>query len=81
MLKEVEMIASFDTEGTLRPHRLRLVSEDESLVVIKVVGILYEDINIAYKTIRYRCECVIQNKVRTVDLYYYIEKMMWYLDL
>lgn len=80
-MQEIEMIAYNNVEGKMRPLRFRLISEDESLVVVKIDRILFNQDNVREGTIKYRCEVVIQGLKRPVDIYFNKSQMKWYLQL
>ena len=44
-MKEIEMLANFDNKGIPHPFRFRLVAEDESLVVVNIDKILFQEEN------------------------------------
>lgn len=80
-MKQIEMLVTFDDKGVSHPFRFRLESEDESLVVVNIDKILFQEENKRDSIIKYRCECVIQDRKRPVDIYYYKNDMKWYLSI
>lgn len=80
-MKEIEMISYSTVEGKIKPIRFRLVAEDETLIVVKIDRILYQDENPREDNVKYRCEVVIQGLKYAVDLYYYKTLMKWYLNI
>ena len=78
-LKQIEVITSTNIEGKMRPHKFRLQAEDESLVVVPIMGIIYMEEDKKEKRIKYRVKCVIQNKERICDLFFYKSEMKWYV--
>lgn len=80
-MKQIEMIVTFNDKGIPRPFRFRLESEDESLLVININKILFQEENKRDSIIKYKCECVIQDRKRTVDIYYYKNDMKWFLSM
>lgn len=80
-MKEIEMITTFDNKGILKPFRFRLEAEDESLVVVNIDHIYYNEQDRKGEVIKFRCSCVINNLKRTVDIYYKKYEMKWYLDM
>lgn len=60
------MLTSFDDKGAICPFRFRLQAEDERLVVIKIDKVLFNEENKSDGTIKYRCECIIQDKKQIV---------------
>lgn len=80
-MQEIEMIAYNNVEGKMRPLRFRLISEDESLIVVKIDRILFNQDNVREGTIKYRCEVVIQGLKKQADIYFNKSQMKWYLQL
>lgn len=79
-MKEVEVIATFLKDGTIKPFRFRLI-EDDSFIVINISRILYFDVDRKNEYIKYKCECVVQNKMRIIDVFFYKNKFTWYVKI
>ena len=80
-MKQIEMLVTFDDEGVPKPFRFRLAAEDESLLVVNIDKILFQEENKRDSIIKYKCVCVIQDRKRTVDIYYYKNNLKWYLSM
>ena len=80
-MKEIEVIASYNLKGYIKPHRFRLTTEDESLLVVNIDRILFSEKDRKGETIKYRCECVMHQRKKYVDIYFYRDKMKWCLKM
>lgn len=80
-MKEIEMLVTYDVKGEIHPFRFRLEGEDESLIVINIDHIFYNEPDRKNEIIKFRCSCVINNLKKTVEIYYKKYEMKWYLDI
>lgn len=78
LMKPIEMIASFNIEGKLRPARYRLVEEN---VVIKIDRIDYieEEKLAGNKMYIYRCTSIVGGAEKVYELKYEIGTCKWFL--
>ncbi len=79
--KEIEVLASFDQSGNVRPLRFRIednMGERRTIKVDKVILVEVEKLagNIM---IKYRCQSVMDNKERIFELKYERDTYKWYL--
>jgi hypothetical protein len=79
-MKEIEMI-TYMSEGKVRPYRFRLVAEDQSLLVVNIDRILFAEENKREGIIKYRCECIINENKRIIDIYFNKFQTKWYLNV
>ena len=79
-MKAIETIVHIDKEGNMWPYRFRLTAEDESLVVVNISRVLFCEEETKGR-LKYRCECVIQDRKRCVDIYFKKMDMRWYLKV
>lgn len=75
------MITIHNKDNTITPYRFRLVAEDESLIVVNVDRVLFSEADRKGEIIKYRCECIIQDRKRIVDIYFKKMDMKWYLKV
>lgn len=80
-MKQIEMLATYNIKGIIQPFRFRLIAVDESLVVIKINHILFQEVDRKNEVIKFRCNCIMNDLKRTVDIYYKKYEMKWYLDM
>lgn len=73
------MIATFSKEGRPYPYRFRLVAEDETFIVVNIDKILFMEENKRENIIKFRCNCIINDTKRTVDIYFYKMSAKWYM--
>lgn len=78
---EPEVIVSYDSNGNIRPYRMRFQAEDQSLIVVKIDRILFADDNKRDGIVKYRCECVINSIKRIVDIYFNKALMKWHVSI
>lgn len=81
LMKPIEMIAWFTTEGNPIPIKYRVLSEDKTNIVIKVDRILTseEEKLAGNKMILYTCESIINNMQKIYELKYEIDSCKWFL--
>ncbi len=81
LMKPIEMIAWFNSEGYPTPLRYRLMDENMSNKVIKVNKILFkeEEKFAGNRMILYRCESIINNTQKIFELKYEISTCKWFL--
>ncbi len=79
--REVDVLASFDRTGQVRPLRLRIEDDMGERTTIKVDRvILFEVEKLAGNImIKYRCQTVIDNAERIFELKYERDTCKWYL--
>lgn len=80
-MQQIEILTTFDTNGIPHPFRMRILAEDESLIVINIDKILFREENKREESFKYRCECVFQERRRYVDIYFHKKIMKWYLKM
>lgn len=80
--KPIEMIAVFGKEGSIKPVRFRIVTEDESEQVIKIAGIkhAYEE-KLPDKSVmrKYLCFIEVNDVQRLCEVGYNTKTMKWIL--
>ena len=78
VLKNIEMICYFDTNGTIRPLRLE---EDSTQQVVKISKIIKSEMQklCGNEMIVYTCSAVINNTEKIFEIKYDIEKRKWML--
>lgn len=79
--REVDVLASFNRTGQVRPLRLRIEDDMGERTTIKVDRvILFEVEKLAGNImIKYRCQTVIDNAERIFELKYERDTCKWYL--
>lgn len=77
-MKQVEVICLFNEEGNIRPLKIRLQAEDET-IVIPIKRLVFEDKNIKLGFNRYRVEFLYNNRLIQQDLIYNLIECKWYL--
>lgn len=77
-MKQVEVICFFNEEGKIRPIKIKLQAEEES-VVIPIKRLAFEDKNIKLGFNRYRVEFLYNNRLMQKDLIYNLIECKWYL--
>lgn len=77
-MKQVEVICLFNEEGNIRPLKIRLQAEDET-IVIPIKRLVFEDKNIKLGFNRYRVEFSYNNRLIQQDLIYNLINCKWYL--
>lgn len=80
-MQEIEMIATFIPGKLPKPYRFRVKIEDESLLAITIDKILFAEEDRKQKSIEYRCECIIQDRKKIVDIFFMKTSMKWFLKL
>lgn len=81
VLKEIEMIASFDVNGKIKPERFRLETDYDGLMVIKVDTILsvQEENNNGRKKLVYECQSLIDNITKQYIIKFDLSTSTWIL--
>lgn len=81
LMKPIEMIAWFTNEGNPVPLRYRVVSEDDTLVVIKVDKVITseEEKLAGNRMIVYKCQSLINNIQKLYEIKYEIDSCKWFL--
>lgn len=79
-MKEIEVIAIFSPDKLPSPIRFRVTAEDESLVVVKIDRILFAEEEKKEQKIKYRCQCTINGKTRTMDIFFWKPTMQWFVN-
>ncbi len=81
LMKPIEMIAWFTSERNPVPLRYRIVSEDESYVVIKVDRVISseEEKLAGNRMIVYKCQSLINNIQKLYEIKYEIDSCKWFL--
>ncbi|MDR1778180.1 MAG: hypothetical protein LBR14_00225 [Clostridiales Family XIII bacterium] len=81
LAKEIEMLASFQRRGQIRPHRFRVAGEDGREEVIQVEKILQtEETRLAgVRALVFTCQSVIRGLQRRYELKYRVEEHRWEL--
>lgn len=80
-MKEIETITWFKKQSRPIPLRFKIETEDKSNIVIKINKILFQEEEkiCGNRMIIYRCEGVIQNRIKVFELKYNISNYKWYL--
>ena len=81
LMKPIEMIAWFTSEGNPVPLRYRIVSEDDSYIVIKVDRVISseEEKLAGNRMIVYKCQSIINNIQKLYEIKYEIDSCKWFL--
>jgi len=79
--REVEVLASFDQSGNVRPLRFRIeddMGEKRTIKVDRIIQLEVEKLagNIM---IKYRCQSIMNNQERVFELKYERDTYKWYL--
>lgn len=77
-MKQVEVICLFNKEGKIRPLKIRLQTEGET-IVIPIKRLAFEDKNMKLGFNRYRVEFSYNNRLIQQDLIYNLINCKWYL--
>lgn len=79
--RPVEMIATFTKNGTVRPARFRLQTEEQSEIVVKVDRIIAQNLEklAGNKMLVYRCQSIINGSERIYELKYELDTCKWVL--
>lgn len=78
--KPIEMVALFTKEGIPKPMQFWVQAKDESICSVKIDNIIGRESHKGKNTIVIRCECVINNIKRTIDIEYWLETCKWILN-
>lgn len=78
----IDVNASFNTAGEIKPCWIRLEIEDHSLQVLKIEKIYTkEKSNFAgFHVVTFQCMIVINNKEEFIKISYMIDSQKWYLQ-
>lgn len=79
--KSCEVICSFDKEGKIRPHKVRVKAENEEYIVIEVSKLMSRD-NVRVNGELYltcTCQGVVNDLMRTFELRLHRKESKWYL--
>lgn len=79
-MKEVEVIAEFLTDGTIKPFKIRL-SENDDLIVIPIKRLLFTENLRNTNYVRFGVETVINDTLKRCELFYYPVDYRWYLKM
>lgn len=79
--KPVDVIASFSKEGIPTPIRFRYQDLDDQVVVVRIDGILFREIEkfAGNQMIVFRCESIISGISRTYEIKYELATCKWIL--
>jgi len=79
--KEIEVLASFDQAGNVRPLRFRLVDDMGERRIIKVDKVLQLDVEKfgGNVMIKYRCQSVLDDQERIFEIKYERDTFKWFL--
>lgn len=81
MMKPIEILAWFTTEGAPRPLRFKLQGEDNDLHVYKIEQVLHhtEEKLAGNRMLIYRCQSEIEGTQRLFELKYEPSTHKWFL--
>lgn len=81
IMRPVEALVWAETDGTLRPLRFRLESEDGERMVVRVEQILSraEERRAGNPMVVYGCQGQVGGQIRRFELKYEIRTCKWYL--
>lgn len=81
IMKEIEMIAYFQFEGTPTPLKYRIVDEEGSGRVIQVDKVIWqqEDKRAGNRMLTYLCQSCMAGILRQYELRYETQSLKWYL--
>ncbi len=79
--REVDVLASFDRSGHVRPLRFRIEDESGERKTIRVDKIILSEVEklAGNIMIKYRCQTVMENEARLFELKYDRDTFKWYL--
>ena len=79
--KSIEMVAVTDKDGTIKPIRFRIITENEEMQVIKIKGLRQtEDIKIGNdKARKFTCLIELNERQRLCEITYILASSKWYL--
>ena len=79
--KQIDMLAVFERDGTVRPQRFRLVGDDETVRTVKVEQVITttEARTGGIKAILFSCQSSIGNVMKRYELRYCVEEHRWEL--
>ncbi|MCK5129889.1 MAG: hypothetical protein KAQ68_08560 [Clostridiales bacterium] len=82
IMKVVEMLAWFDTNGKPHPIRFRTQDNNGKNIIIKLDGILNSAIerHAGNQMVRFDCRVTIKNTQRELQLKYETTSCKWYLS-
>jgi hypothetical protein len=81
LAKPIEVVASFNLKGELRPIKFRIENEDKSFSVVNVDRVLTRDIEklAGNHMLVVKCQSVINGEARIYELKYELGTMKWML--
>lgn len=82
IMKEIEMITYFNTDGLPKPIRFRIQTEDSELKkVISIDSILHieQSRKAGIPMLTYHCQAVINGLMRRFEIIYETTKYKWFL--
>lgn len=81
LMKNIEMIAWFTTDGHPTPIRFRLSDNELGNIVIPIHQIMYseEEKYAGNKMILYKCQSIINNIYKVFEVKYEINTCKWFL--
>lgn len=79
--KPIEVISYTDNKGELRPLRVRLEMEDETVKVIKIDKVIAKEIEklAGNYMMVFKCQSLIDNVVRLFEIKYEMQTCKWVL--
>ncbi len=82
MMKAVDMLAWFDTEGSPHPIRFRIINFECENIIIKIDQISHTEMenHAGNSMIRFDCRATVDETHRNVRLKYEINSCKWYLS-
>lgn len=77
----IEVVSYTDSKGNIKPLRLRLQNEDETLKVIKVDKVIIKEIEkLAGNTMFvFKCQSLIDNVMKLFEIKYDLKTCKWML--
>jgi hypothetical protein len=77
--KQIDMLAVFEQDGTVKPQRFRLVGDDQTVRTIKVDQIITttETKTGGIKALLFACQSSVGNVMKRYELRYCIDDHRW----